>query len=496
MKKTTLYFLSLLIWNSCGYAQSISPANEFAKTITEKDLLRHLTVIAADSMEGRDTGSKGQKMAADYIKNHFEGLGLLPPVNTPNGKSYLQTYKMVKRTWNPTSTISVGKEVFKFGTDFYPIKYTVEPKTDIATDVILISGENAAELEKIDCKGRAIIFLEKKLDLNKIIAARAKELGATAVLVIKTLNDKDFVEAIDSYSYYYASPQSGFASKKDEAIYYVSPKFALKLLGGKNLQASLKKVGKTANQKVNIKSEYSEKVDFISENVLGFLEGTDKKDEIVVVTAHYDHVGMSGGKVYNGADDDGSGTVTVMEIAEAFAKAAKEGSRPRRSILFMTVSGEEKGLFGSLYYTDYEPIFPLEKTVANLNIDMVGRIGGEYITKKEPNYIYLIGSDKLSSELHTLSEEANKQHDNLILDYKYNDEKDPNRFYYRSDHYNFAKNNIPIIFYFNGTHPDYHQPTDDIDKINFAKMTKIAHLVFHTAWEIANRENRLKVDKK
>jgi Zn-dependent M28 family amino/carboxypeptidase len=271
---------------------------------------------------------------------------------------------------------------------------------------------------------------------------------------------------------------------------------AKELLGTDKLEKYLSKAGKSAKEAIRIKGEYSEKIEFKADNILGFLEGTDKKDEVLVITAHYDHVGMQGGKLHNGADDDGSGTVSVMEIAEAFAKAAQSGARPRRSILFMTVSGEEKGLYGSQYYTDYEPIFPLENTVVNLNIDMVGRIGGDYIAKNEANYIYLIGSDKLSTELHNLGEEVNKQGDNLILDYKYNNDNDPNRFYYRSDHYNFAKNNIPIIFYFNGVHEDYHKPTDDVEKINFAKMTKIARLVFNTAWEIANRDKRLVVDKK
>ncbi|MEL6135399.1 MAG: M28 family peptidase, partial [Bacteroidota bacterium] len=183
-------------------------------------------------------------------------------------------------------------------------------------------------------------------------------------------------------------------------------------------------------------------------NVLGVLEGTDLKDEYVVITGHYDHVGVDKeGIVYNGADDDGSGTTAVLEIAEAFAKAAEAGNRPRRSIIFMTVSGEEKGLLGSEYYTD-NPIYPLEQTVTNLNIDMIGRIDNRYADKEDArNYVYVIGSDKLSSDLHAIHEEANNKYTNLTLDYKYNDENDPNRFYYRSDHYNFAKNKIPIIFY-------------------------------------------------
>ena len=233
-----------------------------------------------------------------------------------------------------------------------------------------------------------------------------------------------------------------------------------------------------------------------AENVAGFLEGTDKKDELLIITAHYDHIGVNqDGRINNGADDDASGTTAVLELAEAFTKAAAEGYRPSRSILFMTVSGEEKGLLGSEYYTDH-PMYPLENTVVNLNIDMIGRVGKEYQGSADSlNYVYLIGADKLSTELHELSEKANETYTQMVLDYKYNDEDDPNRFYYRSDHYNFAKNNIPVIFYFNGVHEDYHRPGDTPDKIRLGKLAKTAQLVFSTAWEIANRENRLFVDK-
>ncbi len=229
-----------------------------------------------------------------------------------------------------------------------------------------------------------------------------------------------------------------------------------------------------------------------SENVLAFIKGSEKPDEIVVISAHLDHLGVRGEKIYNGADDDGSGTVAVLEIAEAFQKATKNGHRPKRSILFLHVTGEEKGLLGSKYYSEH-PIFPLKNTVVDLNIDMIGRIDARH--KGNPNFVYLIGADKLSSELHTLSENINKKYMNIDLDYKYNDENDPNRFYYRSDHYNFAKHQIPIIFYFNGTHADYHKDSDTPDKINYNLLENRARLVFHTAWEIANRENRLVVDK-
>ena len=229
-----------------------------------------------------------------------------------------------------------------------------------------------------------------------------------------------------------------------------------------------------------------------SENVVAYIKGSEKPDEIVVISAHLDHVGMRDGKIYNGADDDGSGTVALLEIAEAFQKAVKDGKRPKRSVLFLHVTGEEKGLLGSSFYVQ-NPIFPIANTVANLNIDMVGRIDPK--RKGDRNYVYLIGADKLSTELHDLSEAMNTKYTNIELDYTYNDEKDPNRFYYRSDHYNFAKYNVPIIFYFNGTHDDYHQHTDTPDKINYDLLQNRARLVFHTAWEISNRDKRLVVDK-
>ena len=228
------------------------------------------------------------------------------------------------------------------------------------------------------------------------------------------------------------------------------------------------------------------------ENVLGYVEGSDKKDELVVITAHYDHIGKDEEDVYNGADDDGSGTVAVMEMAQAFAKAKAEGHGPRRSVLFMPVSGEEKGLLGSEWYSEH-PVFPLANTVADLNIDMIGRVDTEHTAS--PPYVYIIGSDRLSTDLDRINVRANDTYTKLVLDNTFNSESDPNRFYYRSDHYNFAKHGIPVIFYFNGVHADYHQPGDEVSKIRFDLLEQRARLVFHTAWELANREERIVVDK-
>lgn len=229
-----------------------------------------------------------------------------------------------------------------------------------------------------------------------------------------------------------------------------------------------------------------------SENILAFIEGTEKPEEIIVISAHYDHVGSKNGVVYNGADDDGSGTVAVMQIAKAFQAAKNAGNGPKRSILFLHVTGEEHGLFGSEYYADH-PVFPLANTVADLNIDMIGRDDPE---NRGKNYVYVIGSEMLSSELKVINEQANKATNNLELNYKYDDPKDPDRLYYRSDHYNFAKNNIPVAFFFDGIHEDYHKPTDDVSKIDFSLLQKRTQLVFATAWELANRKDRIVVDKK
>jgi len=240
-----------------------------------------------------------------------------------------------------------------------------------------------------------------------------------------------------------------------------------------------------------------------TENVIAIIRGTEIPDEYVILTAHLDHVGYGRtgsragrnvNKIHNGADDDGSGTVAVLEIAQAFKEASKKGKGPKRSIVFLHVTGEEKGLLGSAYYAD-NPIYPLEDTVTNLNLDMIGRTDP---TRQGENreYIYIIGSDHDSQDLHNLSELTNSETVNIDLDYRFNAKDDPQRFYYRSDHYNFAKNGIPIIFYFSGTHPDYHMPSDTPDKIEYDLLEVRSRLVFYTAWNIANRDKRIVIDPK
>ena len=378
----------------------------------------------------------------------------------------------------------------------------------------VFAGEGTdAHIEGMDFTGKAALItlensegrLRDKLNNWSIMAEKIQKAGASAICMIIPQDDFNTLAR-------YAGRKSTKVKSKEEiqqtSVLFFSPEL------GAEIMAQTKSKPQKIQEKLAAGTRFprststnwnwatvlilTAKMSLVKMSSVTSKEPI-RKDELIVITAHYDHIGLVKrgevkDKINNGADDDGSGTTAVLEIAEAFAEAAKAGNRPRRSILFMTVSGEEKGLLGSAYYTDH-PIYPLENTVANFNIDMIGRIGTEYLERPDSaNYIYLIGSDKLSSELHAISEKANDDYTQLTLDYKYNDENDPNRFYYRSDHYNFAKNGIPVVFYFNGTHADYHRPSDEIDKIHFEKMTKITRLVFATAWEVANREERIKVD--
>ena len=518
---------SLLIGIFCLCAQVLWAQDnkmlEYANTIQAKDLESHLNILASDEYEGRETGEKGQKMAAEYIKKHFEKLGLRGPVTSNPDNPYFQPFELEKVYMDKFTITTPGGEVLNVFDEFFPYgKFMINEKTEVVFVGYGIETDTYSDYTGIDVKDKTVMILlgepkNKKgeslladADKSKAISAMkiklAKAKGAKSFILVYE-KDAEFIQRNLLFQRYYSKPSLSFpkdpAKPKTGGIIYTTTDAAQKMLGVSKDQwskamkfASKPKksiVGKlVASGPIEMVSQIRKKK-IITENVLGFLEGTDKKDEVVVLTAHYDHVGIIDGEIHNGADDDGSGTVAVLEMAEAFSKAAAAGHRPRRSILFMTVTGEEKGLLGSEYYSD-NPIFPLENTVVNLNTDMVGRIDPDH--EGNPNYVYVIGSDMLSSDLHNLHEEvAERNYPKLELDYTYNSDSDPNRYYYRSDHYNFAKHNIPVIFYFNGTHADYHKPTDTVEKINFDKIAHIAKLAFSTAWVIANREARLEVDK-
>jgi len=515
LKNLMFLFIGLgVLSNACAQDNSQKYANEINKDSAKQ----HLTTLASDDFEGRDTGKPGGQKAAQYIANEFKKLNLTAPVNN----SYFQPIELIETQFQVKNFV-VNNESYKAGQDFYMIgsgKETTVSTSDILFIGYGISSNQYDDLKNIDITGKVVLLINEGEPVNEkgisyitgtkqfsdwstqpnkrlqtILAKNPKLVLAISPNVLNTLQSMG--ESIN---------RSRLVLKEDfkepentTAVTYITPDIANQLLKESgyslaDLKNIINKEGIPSTKVIpaSLSTIYGTLIKNVeSQNVLGYLEGGDLKDELIVISAHYDHVGITNGEIYNGADDDASGTTGVLEMARAFSKSKEAGHGPRRSILFVTVTGEEKGLLGSDYYTRH-PIYPLENTVSNLNIDMIGRIDPTH--QSNPNYIYLIGSDKLSSELHKISEEANAKYTQLNLDYKYNDPDDPERIYYRSDHYNFAKNGIPVIFYFNGVHEDYHQPTDTVEKINFELLIKRAKLVFYTAWEIANRDKRLVID--
>ena len=452
-------------------------ARKYAKTITHDDLTEHLTILASDSLEGRETGKKGQKMAAEYIKNHFESLGLKAPVNG----SYLQKFNLYQTYRGDAEMVLNGKTIKNLDQMVYWANIPFE-KNDI--EIVYVNKAKEEDLKDVDVKGKFLAFQAEGQFTPTLKVL--EDLGATGAIVFA--EDSSKMNMVLRYGTYYATHGSlsrTEPSKEGLASVVLYNELAEEVFGK---PLSDLEIGDTAS--ANLFAEINTEI-METENVLGYLEGTEKKDELIILTAHYDHIGVQDGKVYNGADDDASGTTAVLEIAEAFVKAKKDGKGPKRSILFMPVTGEEKGLLGSAHYAE-NPVFPLENTVTNLNIDMIGRVDSTHMDDRE--FVYLIGSNRISTELHEISEAMNENYTKLELDYTYNAEDHPDRIYYRSDHWNFAKNGVPIIFYFNGTHPDYHQHTDTVDKIEFDLLKKRTDLVFYTTWEIANREERPSID--
>lgn len=494
-----------------------------ASGITAQELQRHLTVLASEEMQGRETGTEGQLKAAQYIAGVFSSWQL-PAVGDDN--SYLQHILFKSESWKRVELTIDGKK-YRHLWEYYAAPHLNEgsPSPMSFTEVLFlgygIDDPNYSDYKGVDVKGKALLIYdgepvnsvgvsyvtgatEKSKWSTEQKLAVAKSKGAALVLIIDSSFKENVAEvrkALGNSRLQPAKSRSHFSNLAPNC--HLSSETAKALLG-----VQLKKVirqrdkilkkGRPAGTSIPVKVEVTldkETRELSGHNVLGYVQGSDPllQDELVIVSAHFDHLGMRGDAIYYGADDNASGTSTVLEIAQAFSDAKQAGMGARRSVLFLLVSGEEKGLLGSQYYVEH-PVFPLANTIANVNVDMVGRVDTKHADN--PHYIYVIGADRLSSELHRINEAANATYSKLELDYTYNAKNDPNRYYYRSDHYNFAERGIPAVFYFSGTHQDYHRTTDTVDKINFDKMVRIAQLVFHTTWELANRDQRIQVDVK
>ena len=498
----------------------------YSAGIKADNLRKMVDTLASVTMGGRETGEVGQKLAAEFIAGQFKAMGL-PAVG--DRRSFEQKFRLEKTTWKDLA-FKVGDTEYKNREDFYLFHaYNADNPLIQLREIIFvgygIQDGDYNNYKDVDVKGKAVIFYDgepinsegKALlgkegnrtdwSLNwrrKLEVAKAK--GATlAIIVDSRFKENLKINSSQISTRGWSAAESGISKKAENSIHqiFVTQELANAILGKKSekVEAAIASLNSKGTFKpVKVKTELEIRLDkelsyMDGSNVLAFIEGSDPilKDEYVFVTAHYDHLGRVDDVVYYGADDNASGTSGVIEIARAFAEAKKKGVGPKRSVVCMLVSGEEKGLLGSKFYTDF-PLFPLKNTIANVNIDMIGRV--DKLHAENPEYIYVIGANRLSSELQEIVERNNKNHTKLTLDYKYDAPNDPNHYYERSDHYNFAQKDIPVVFFFNGTHDDYHRPTDTADKINFEMLEKRAKLAFHTAWDLANRPDRLYLDKK
>lgn len=516
-----IYSLALIIATLNCFAQKRAWQSVYADDIKAETLEKHLEVLSSDEYEGRETGKKGQKMAAEYLANFYKALGL-PPIEKDS--SYFQTIPLLIEKWGDVN-ISTNNTSFTFLEDFYAFGRSTEA-INLKTDKVVFAGygikdEAYNDYKNINVKDKIVLVLNgepQQKNGNFVVGnskqaskwssnwrskiEAAKNQGAKALFIVRN----DVKQQIKRYHHSITSTAMKLvedSSNENSYIptFYISKAMAETILPKNFAKLQRKQIRKAAKKKslaivfsanveVNVEKE-TKKIN--GDNVFGYIEGSDLKDELIVLTAHYDHLGVHDGKTYNGADDNGTGTVALMEIAESFVRAKEQNRGPRRSILIFNNAAEEKGLLGSRHYTNF-PLFPLEKTVACLNIDMIGRLDPAHEAKSDTNYVYVIGTDFLSTDLHKINEKANKAFTQLNLDYAYNTYDDPNRFYYRSDHYNFVQKGIPSIFYFSGVHEDYHKHTDTEDKIIYQKVEKISKLVFHTAWQLANRNDRIEVD--
>ncbi len=495
-------FMGLLFSGSAFFcfAQKKADPVLFANSIKSENLQRQLYLIAGPAFEGRETATPGQRKAAAYIEDYFKGLGLRPG----NNDSFQYSYPVFKDSFI-SSNIRVNGQEFELNRDYQNRSLSKSFSFSYALSNVVFAGYGLSDsvrddYKELNVRGKTVMILggfppgyvqaqiiKKSFNSFAKVDAAMKH-GAAAILSIQDdfPRNKPLNESGTMYRGY-------FKEEISPAFFYISENIARKIMGA---DYDLAKNGspETKSYATDIFLSLQKQTQLLqSSDVLGFLEGSDLKDQILVISAHYDHLGKKDSVIYFGADDDGSGTVSLLELAAAFSKAKAAGKGPRRSILFLANSGEEKGLWGSEFYTDH-PLYPLDKTTADLNIDMIGRKDPNRRQGDSNNYVYIVGDDKLSTDLHTISVAMNKKYTGLELDYKFNDPKDPLRIYFRSDHFNFARKGVPIIFYFDGIHADYHKPSDTPDKIDYNLMVRRAQLVFYTAWEMANRDNMLKRD--
>lgn len=514
---------------------------EYQDRIAPEFMRPRLNAFAHDSMEGRETGTRGLEKAADYLARQYREMGLKP---VGGDGSYFQHFTLTSTrpdsmiyTVSDTSGSRVldrsvssadsrGRFMRVFGEEG-----TFEGEIVFAGFGVNDSARGVSHLEGVDLEGKWVMayqdipgivegdtLIAPSVNSRSRFASAVNEQGALGLLLIPEMTPEEFEEEAAQEQESYGEPGGMRLAYRDQedgdgsgtGYNLVHPELAARILGlqdGDSLEEhrqslvdnlsdfQLESTGYELSQRY-----YAGEVTTDTRNVAAFLEGGDPEvsDEVVVLTSHYDHVGIgrpdsTGDRIYNGADDDGSGTVGLLNVARAFADAAADSIRPRRSILFLNVSAEEKGLLGSRYYSDH-PLFPMEKTVANLNVDMIGRVDSQHLENNVTDYTYIIGGRIISSDLERLLSAANERSGQVILEDRYNDLEDPNQFYRRSDHWNFGRLGVPFAFFFTGVHEDYHRPSDEVEKIQFGKLSRIVRTIYATAAMTANTEEPPQVD--
>jgi Zn-dependent M28 family amino/carboxypeptidase len=521
-------------------SSALATSRKLADQITAAQLKDYLYFIASDEMEGRDTPSRGLDTTAKFIATNLSRWGLKPAGD--NG-TYFQRIALQRLKLDGANTrAEINGQTFNYGEDMLAqaVKGTVSAPLVYVGPGWVVKSKNIDPYQGIDVKDKIVVILggglPKGVSFADLTSGKegvdwiqpdtyAETHGAKGIISIpnkQTLANWErlrqnamtrgtvSVEKFQKPGEGPRIPRVTFSEKAVSALMQGEKETAATMLN-RDQAESLKSFDFSADKKASLTvATKTEQV--FTQNIVAVVEGRDSvlKNEYVALGAHYDHVGTGapgGGRIasakgdtsdiiWNGADDDGSGTTAILSIAETLSK----NPPPKRSVLFVWHCGEEKGLWGSRYFTE-NPTIPLDKVVTQINIDMIGRSRAAGDTNplnaklSGPNEVYVIGSKMMSTQLGELSENTNHAYLNLTLNYQYDDPKDPNRFFYRSDHYNYAKKGVPIIFYFDGEHEDYHRPGDEPQKIDYQKMEKVTRTVFVTMWELANMPTRPRVDK-
>ena len=466
-----------------------------AATITSQDVARRIGIIADDSMMGRDTPSPGLEQTAAYIAAQFKSFGLKPGGDSG---SYLQHYPLVLRQLQAQRSFVEFAEQSGQGSIVLPYTTSVRQwvgesrGTPVVGDIVLVGGP--PDLAKFPAdslmKGKFLVWVADWATAPKFgnaMIVKAMTAGMAGIIIISNRDTLDIAKDAAQATRVQVS-RGGPEGQAGGIPLVVEVGQAAVVAQFPPAQGTFDQLNRASEMMVMPMAEWSATVlaaDTVlgtasAPNVVGILEGTDPvlKHEYIVFSAHMDHIGISAGKpdsINNGADDDGSGTVGVLELAEAFSR---KKAATKRSLVFLTVSGEEKGLWGSAYFASHPPV-ALTNVVADLNMDMIGR--------NWPDTIAVIGREY--SSLGPTLDSVAAAHKSLNMT-PIGDRWPEERIFFRSDHYNFAKAGVPILFFTSGLHPDYHEPSDSPEKIGTEKEARLLQLIFWLGQRVGNAEGK------